>query len=105
MAEEDEYKELEETIGVLIEKIDEVEERHWEENEELILWRLTYAILEKSFGVKSAESFNVNEDNQIKQARDLISNDAEYEKWFFVEEIGLDSKEDEESQDLPNEAP
>ena len=96
MAEEDEYKELEETIGVLIEKIDEVEERHWEENEELILWRLTYAILEKSFGVKSAESFNVNEDKQIKQARDLISNDAEYEKWFSVEEIGLDSKEDEE---------
>jgi len=102
MAEEDEYKELEETIDVLIEKIDEVEERHWEENEELILWRLTYAILEKSFGVKSAEAFNANEDKQIKQARDLIANDAEYEKWFSIEEIGLDLKNDEEDQDLPN---
>jgi len=97
MAEEDEYVELEETIKVLIEKIDQVEERHWEENEELILWRLTYEILEKSFGVESAESFNVDEDKQIKQARDLIANNTEYEKWFSVAEIGLDFEKNDEN--------
>tara|TARA_B100001250_G_scaffold409587_1_gene434244 strand:+ start:27124 stop:29010 length:1887 start_codon:yes stop_codon:yes gene_type:complete len=97
MAGEDDYLELEETIKVLIEKIDKVEERHWEENEELILWRLTYAILEKSFGVESAESFNVDEDKQIKQARDLIANETEFLKWFSVEEIGLDFEKNDEN--------
>ncbi|MEE3233520.1 MAG: S41 family peptidase [Candidatus Latescibacterota bacterium] len=104
MAEEDEFLELEETIKVLIEKIDKVEERHWEENEELILWRLTYEILEKSFGIRSAESFNVDEDKQIKQAKDLIASDTDFEKWLTVEEIGLNSEKNNENPNLPIQA-
>ena len=102
---EEEYSELEETIKVLIKKIDQVEERHWEENKELILWRLTYAILEKSFGVKSAEFFNVEEDKQIQQARDLISDNTEFEKWFSVEEIGLNIEKNKNDVDSAIQAP
>ena len=102
---EEEYSELEETIKVLIKKIDQVEERHWEENKELILWRLTYAILEKSFGVKSAEFFNVEEDKQIQQARDLISDNTEFEKWFSVEEIGLNIEKNKNDLDSAIQSP
>ena len=40
---------------------------------------------------------NVDEDKQIKQARDLIANETEFLKWFSVDEIGLDFEKNDEN--------
>ncbi len=104
VAKGDDFKELEKPIKNLIDKIDKVEEGHWKENEELILWRLNYAILEKAFGVKQAEAYNVTVDPQVGEARVILADPATYEQWFQVEEVGVDSDssvaQDDEIQDV-----
>ena len=89
MAQADDFEELEDSISQLIEKIDLVEEKHWQENKDLILWRLNYAILEKAYGVHHAESYNAQVDPQVLEARRIIAAPDEYEHWFQVEEIGI----------------
>ena len=104
MAQEDDFDELEDSIAQLIEKIDSAEEKHWQDNKDLILWRLTYAILEKAYGVHQAESYNAEVDPQVLEARALLANPLDYEHWFQVEEIGIGSKDavaqDDESIDV-----
>jgi carboxyl-terminal processing protease len=104
VAKGDDFKELEKPIKNLIDKIDKVEESHWKENEELIIWRLNYAILEKAYGVKQAEAYNVTVDPQVVEAREILADPATYEQWFQVEEIGVDSDDsvaqDDEIQDV-----
>ncbi|MFT5374994.1 MAG: carboxyl-terminal processing protease [Candidatus Latescibacterota bacterium] len=103
VAQGDDFKELEKPIKNLIEKIDKVEEGHWKENEELILWRLTYAILEKAFGVKQAEGYNVTVDPQIDEALAVLAVPADYEQWFQVEEVGIDSDDSvAQDDDMPD---
>ena len=103
MAQEDDFEELGDSIAQLIEKIDTAEERHWQDNKDLILWRLTYAILEKAYGVHHAESYNAEVDPQVLDARALLASPLDYEHWFQVEEIGIGSKDaiaqDDESVD------
>ena len=104
MAQEDDFDELEDSIAQLIEKIDSAEEKHWQDNKDLILWRLTYAILEKAYGVHQAESYNAEVDPQVLEARALLANPLDYEHWFQVEEIGIGSEDavaqDDESIDV-----
>ncbi len=104
MAQGDDFEELETPIAKLIEKIDRVEEKHWEENRELILWRLTYAILEKAYGVRQAEDYNATVDPQVLEAQQIIATPVDYEHWFQVEEIGIGNDEpvaqDAEAQDV-----
>jgi len=92
VAEDEDYSKLEKHIKRLIDEIDKVEEKHWKENEDLMLWRLSYAILEKAFGVRQAETYNVTVDPQIEEAQALLLSPVDYEKWFQVEEIGLDKE-------------
>ena len=103
MAQEDDFEELGDSIAQLIEQIDTAEERHWQDNKDLILWRLTYAILEKAYGVYHAESYNAEVDPQVLKARALLANPLDYEQWFQVEEIGIGSEDaiaqDDESID------
>ncbi len=104
MAQGDDFEELEDPIANLIDKIDRVEEKHWEENRELILWRLTYAILEKAYGVRQAEDYNATVDPQVLEARQILATPDDYEHWFQVEEIGIGNDEpvaqDAEAQDI-----
>ena len=89
VAEGEEYKRLEKTLNRLIDEIDKIEEKHWDENEDLISWRLTYDILEKAFGIQAAEAYNVTVDPQVREARHIIADPAAYEMWFQKREIGV----------------
>ena len=88
VAESEEYNQLAKPLSHLIDEIDKIEEKHWQENEELIAWRLTYDILEKAFGKQAAEAYNVTVDPQVLEARRIIADPSEYQMWFDKEEIG-----------------
>ena len=98
IAEGEEYKKLEKPLNRLIDEIDKIEEQHWEDNEDLIAWRLTFDVLEKAFGLNAAEAYNITVDPQVLEARRIIADDGEYEKWFQKREIGV-SEEDSIAQE------
>ena len=89
VAEGEEYNQLVKPLGLLSEEIDKIEEEHWEENEELITWQLTFDILEKAFGEQVAEAYNVTVDPQVLEARRIIADPSEYQMWFDKREIGV----------------
>ena len=98
IAEGEEYKKLEKPLNRLIDEIDKIEEQHWEDNEDLIAWRLTFDVLEKAFGLNAAEAYNITVDPQVLEARRIIADDGEYEMWFQKREIGV-SEEDPIAQE------
>ena len=98
IAEGEEYKKLEKPLNRLIDEIDKIEEQHWEDNEDLIAWRLTFDVLEKAFGLNAAEAYNITVDPQVLEARRIIADDGEYEMWFQKREIGV-SEEDSIAQE------
>lgn len=89
VAESEEYHQLAKPLGHLIDEIDKIEEKHWQENEELIAWRLTFDILEKAFGEQVAEAYNVTVDPQVLEARRIIADPSQYQMWFDKGEIGV----------------
>lgn len=89
IAEGEEYKKLEKPLNRLIDEIDKIEEKDWDENEDLIAWRLTFDILEKSFGLQAAEAYNTTVDPQVEEARRVIADPTEYEMWFGKRTIGV----------------
>ena len=98
IAEGEEYKKLEKPLNRLIDEIDKIEEQHWEDNEDLIAWRLTFDVLEKAFGLNAAEAYNITVDPQVLEARRIMANEGEYEMWFQKPEIGV-SEEDSIAQE------
>ena len=93
IAEGEEYKKLEKPLNRLIEEIDKIEEQHWEDNEDLIAWRLTFDVLEKAFGRKAAIAYDITVDPQLLEARRILADDSEYEMWFQKREIGVSEEE------------
>ena len=89
VAEGEEYNQLAKPLSHLIDEIEKIEEKHWQENEELIAWRLTFDILEKAFGQQVAEAYNVTVDPQVLEARRIIADPGEYQMWFDKGEIGV----------------
>ncbi len=89
VAEGEEYNQLAKPLSHLIDEIDKIEEKHWQENEDLIAWRLTFDILEKAFGQQVAEAYNVTVDPQVLEARRIIADPSEYQMWFDKGEIGV----------------
>jgi|GEM_PF-27889 len=77
----------------LKEEIDEIEENHWDENEDIIKWKLTFDILEKAFGLRTAYAYDATVDPQILRAREVLNDPAEYESWFQRPEIGVPDDE------------
>ena len=98
VAEGEEYNQLAKTLSHLTDEIDKIEEKHWQENEELIAWQLTFDILEKAFGEQAAEAYNVTVDPQVLEARRIIAGPREYQMWFDKGEIGA-PKEDSIAQE------
>ena len=88
VAEGEEYNQLAKPLGHLSDEIDKIEEKHWQENKELIAWRLTFDILEKAFGSQVAEAYNVTVDPQVLEAHRIIADPSEYQMWFDKGEIG-----------------
>ena len=93
VSEGEEYNQLAKPLSHLIDEIDKIEEKHWQENEELIAWRLTYDILEKAFGEPVAEAYNVTVDPQVLEARRIIADPSEYQMWFDKGEIGAPAED------------
>ena len=89
VAEGEEYDQLAKPLSHLSDEIEKIEEKHWQENEELIAWRLTFDILEKAFGNQVAEAHNVTVDPQVLEARRIIADPSEYQMWFDKREIGM----------------
>ena len=89
VAEGEEYNQLAKPLSHLIDEIEKIEEKHWQENEELISWRLTFDILEKAFGQQVAEAYNVTVDPQVLEARRIIADPSEFQMWFDKGEIGV----------------
>ena len=82
------YDDMESSLDELDEEVEEIEEAHWEDNDELIAWKLTYDIREKSFGVVQASAYDVTVNPQILRAREILLDEAEYLSWFQRAEIG-----------------
>ena len=99
VAEDEEYNQLAKPLSGLINEIDKIEEKHWQENEELIAWQLTFDILEKAFGEQVAEAYNVTVDPQVLEARRIINDPSEYQMWFDKGEIGGAPEEDSIAQE------
>ena len=93
VAEDEEYNQLAKPLSHLTDEIDKIEEQHWQENEDLIAWRLTFAILEKAFGEPVAEAYNVTVDPQVLEARRIIADPSEYQMWFDKGEIGTPAED------------
>ena len=93
VAEGEEYNQLAKPLSHLTDEIDKIEEQHWQENEDLIAWRLTFAILEKAFGEPVAEAYNVTVDPQVLEARRIIADPSEYQMWFDKGEIGTPAED------------
>ena len=89
VAEGEEYNQLAKPLSHLSDEIEKIEEKHWQENEELISWRLTFDILEKAFGQQVAEAYNVTVDPQVLEARRIIADPSEFQMWFDKGEIGV----------------
>ncbi len=88
VAEGEEYNQLAKPLSHLTDEIEKIEEQHWQDGEDLIAWRLTFAILEKAFGEPVAEAYNVTVDPQVLEASRIIADPSEYQMWFDKGEIG-----------------
>jgi len=86
--EEETHERLAKHIKRLKKEIDEIEEDHWEANDDLLSWKLTYDILEKAFGIRAAHAYDVTVNPQIQRARAILADSLEYESWFERREIG-----------------
>ena len=69
-------------------EIDQIEEHHWEENAELLTWKLTFDIREKAFGVEQAHAYDVTVDPQVLRAREILGAAGDYQAWFERSEVG-----------------
>lgn len=85
----EEYNQLAKPLSHLSDEIEKIEEKHWQENEDLISWRLTFDVLEKAFGQQVAEAYNVTVDPQVLEAHRIIADPSEYQMWFDKGEIGV----------------
>ncbi len=98
IAQKDDYKKIEKTVNKLKKDIDKIEEQHWKDNRELILWKLTYDLLEKSNGLKAAYAYDATVDPVLNRARSILTDPQAYEKWFLEAEIGLREKQSTEDR-------
>jgi carboxyl-terminal processing protease len=73
--------------------IEEIEETHWVDNEELIAWKMTFDIREKAFGIRQASAYDATVDPQVLRAREILHDDAAYQAWFQRVEIGGEPSE------------
>ena len=91
--EEEDYKRLDKHLKRLLAEIDKIKEKHWKDNAELLKWKLTYDILEKNLGVRTAIAYDVNVDPQVESAREILADPQQYEKWFKRGVIGMEQDE------------
>jgi carboxyl-terminal processing protease len=87
--EEQQTEKLKRSLQTLREEIEEIEEDHWKNDQELLTWKLTYDILDKGVGQKAAEAYRVSVDPQVLRARQLLADPRSYEEFFQKPEILL----------------
>ncbi len=87
--EENQADKLTNSLESLREEIGEIEEDHWENNRDLLSWKLSYDILEKGVGQKAAEAYRVSVDPQVLRARQILVDSKAYEEFLHKAEISL----------------
>ena len=88
VAQGDEYEKLEKSIKRLKSEIDKVEEQHWKANRQIMLTKLTFDILEKTFGMNAARAYDTTVDSTVLHAREVLTDPQTYEQWLGKSEIG-----------------
>jgi len=88
VAEEEGGDRLADELDDLESDIDEIEESHWKADAELLKWKLTYDILEKTFGITAALAYDTTVNPQVLRAREVIADEAEYASWLQKPVIG-----------------
>jgi hypothetical protein len=68
--------------------IERIEEHHWEDNAELLTWKLIFDIHEKAFGIEQAYAYDVTVDPQVLRAREILHGEESYLAWFEHAAIG-----------------
>lgn len=79
---------LDDELAQLEVEIDDIEEKHWQAHADLLVWKLTFDILEKRFGITAAEAYDTTVNPQILRAREIVTNQEEYASWFQKPAIG-----------------
>jgi carboxyl-terminal processing protease len=82
------YTDMESSLERVADKIEEIEETHWLDIDELITSKLTYDVREKNFGIVQAFAYDVTVNPQILRAREILADESEYLSWFQRAEIG-----------------
>jgi len=93
LAEEEEDGRVKRSIERLSDEIEQIEEKHWKAEAELISWQLTFDILDKQFGIESAHAYDATVDPHIQRAVEILSDPEQYEGWFRRSEVGLSDEE------------
>ena len=93
LSEEEEDDRVKRPMERLAEEIEEIEEKHWKAEAELISWQLTFDILDKQFGIEAAHAYDATVDPQIQRAVEILAEPLEYDSWFRRQEVGLSDKE------------
>ncbi|HCV24276.1 MAG: hypothetical protein CME13_17135 [Gemmatimonadetes bacterium] len=88
LAEEDNAGRADRHLSDVAEEIEQIEERHWNENDQLLRWKLTFDIREKAHGIGNAYIYDTRVNPQVMRAEGILSDDVEYSSWFERPEIG-----------------
>ncbi len=91
-AKDEHYKRLADPLAKLLTDINAIEEEHWREDEPLLEWRLTFDILEKTFGLGAAYAYDCTVDPQVQRAREILASPDKYQEWLHRPEIGTPSE-------------
>jgi hypothetical protein len=75
-------------LSDVAEEIEHIEERHWLDDEELLRWKLTFDIREKAHGIGNAYVYDTRVNPQVVRARQVLTDDVEYNEWFERAVIG-----------------
>ena len=88
LSEEDDAGRADRHLSDVAEEIEHIEERHWLDDEELLRWKLTFDIREKAHGIGNAYVYDTRVNPQVVRARQVLTDDVEYNEWFERAVIG-----------------
>ncbi len=88
LSKEDDAGRADRHLSDVAEEIEQIEERHWHENEQLLRWKLTFDIREKAHGIGNAYIYDTRVNPQVVRAQQILQDDVEYGSWFERAVIG-----------------
>lgn len=88
LAEEDDSGGADRHLSDVADEIEQIEEHHWQENDQLLRWKLTFDIREKAHGIGNAYIYDTRVNPQVLRAQQILTDEMEYTSWFERAFIG-----------------